>query len=269
MVFNRRFSRKKNRGVSEVIGTVIVGASLLIVALVTVSWSSSYLDLRNLDEEFSQAIEVTKSLDDLIRGLALQPDASGYITYQFKTVAPNVVQTGENLTLIIRNETIGQWNTTKDINIIKFTSNAASYNQVISGENSPLVVGQFKKMGLITMNRTSVSSINLDYARIKVSNSGVQKFYNSVTQTYDDWNVLEIMFIGLKDGIRTNPSVIQVKNSGFSVEQILMVGNGSIQVISDYPANGITSQIRLQSDLSLNTNLPTLVNLIGIELTIS
>jgi hypothetical protein len=241
----------------------------MAVAFSALTFANSYIEVRAANEEFAQATEVGRTLRGLAGGLAVQPSATGFVSFRFTRVTPNTLATGSTLTLTLLNGTSGSWTPSWSplpVTVWQATSRAERQAGVVAGETGLIVVGAGSAIGTLQRNYTTQTTLTLDFARIRISN-GTQSFYNQTTQVYETWNVVEITVIELVPGTRTGAQVFSLQNTGLVVNQVRMDGNGTIRVTTDYLGSR-TEEVRI-SDLGLDPARPTLVTIVRAQLVLS
>jgi hypothetical protein len=241
----------------------------MAVALAALNFANSYVEVRATNEEFAQATEVGRTMQGLAGSLAVQPSATGFVSFRFTRVTPNTLPTGTTLTLTLLNATSGSWTPSWSplpVGVWQATSRAERQEGVLAGETALIVVGAASSVGTLQLNYTTQETLTLDFARIRIS-SGTQSFYNQTTQVYDTWNVVEITVVELLPGTRTGAHVFSLRNAGIVVDQVRMDGDGTIRVSTTY-LGARTEEVRI-SELGLDPARPTLVTILRAQLVLS
>ena len=254
--------RRNRKGLSVVISTVILSATLLVVVLTASSYASQLLRAEIQNSEFNQAKEVLSSLNKMIEKVTSNTGASGYIRSGFVTAYPSIPSTGRSLRIYANNALLKEFETTA-VSIHGGSSVTGAF-QSISGTSAPMVTGVLSSNGWLFTNRTDAEVVVLDYSRARCVYKGVGQLYNGTA--FESFNVIELTAIQLTRGsieFKDSGSFI-VQNKNLETYQYEFAGNVAIR--AEFGNLATTQNL---SQLGGNLNYHTLVNLFIIEVQVS
>jgi hypothetical protein len=254
--------RRNRKGLSVVISTVILSATLLVVVLTASTYANQLLRAEVQNSEFNQAKEVLSSLDKMIVKVTSNTGASGYIRSGFVTTYPSVPSTGKSLKIYANNALLKGFETTT-VSIHGGYEVTGAF-QSISGVSSPMVVGVSSSNGWIFTNRTDAEEAFLDYSRVRCVYKGVVQLYNGTA--FESLNVIELTAIQLVRGsieFKDSGSFI-VQNQNLETYQYEYAGNVAIRA-----ELGNLAKTQSLSQLGGNPSYHTLVNLFIIKVQVS
>jgi len=91
---------KNTEGISPVITTIIISATLLIILVIASFVSTNILELQVASTEFEQAKTNMLLLDEVIQDVALRPGAGGYVQFNQRSGGINIINSPETLKLL-------------------------------------------------------------------------------------------------------------------------------------------------------------------------
>jgi hypothetical protein len=97
---NRKTTAKKIRGISPVISTIIISATLLIILVIASFFATNMLELQMANTEFEQAKTNMMLLDEVIQDVALRPGSGGHVRFNQRSGGINVIQDAETLKIL-------------------------------------------------------------------------------------------------------------------------------------------------------------------------
>jgi hypothetical protein len=91
---------KKIRGISPVVSTIIISATLLIILVIASFVATNMLELQIANTEFEQAKTNMLLLDEVIQDVALRRNAGGYVQFNQRSGGINIIQNTETLKIL-------------------------------------------------------------------------------------------------------------------------------------------------------------------------
>jgi len=252
---------KNNLGISPVVSSIIL-TSVMLVIVTSASFLANNILIDQVENaEFDLAEDVMLALNNMVKEVMYKPFSSRYIKTGFQTTVPQLVRTGENISVWV--QVTGQPREyliqNSSINIIKIQGGTMvdDLERDIVGTSSVLL-NDFTSLGHVYIQRSDRAEIILDFARVRCVYTGTLK---AATQCY---NVIEITFVNMTIGLEHvhNKAVFIVRNLGLEKTQYLYEGNLTIGADDTYG----------NSESILYTNLPynsTLINLVVVNVEIS
>ncbi|MEM4425095.1 MAG: hypothetical protein QW335_03845 [Candidatus Nezhaarchaeales archaeon] len=212
------------RGLSTVISTVIITATLLVILFIAFYFATDMLEIQVQNSEFEQAKTAMKILDKTIADVALRPGAASSIPFNQRSGGIGLYE-GEAINIMIysdssldQSRTISSW-------VIKYRG-----GRMVSAAEVNLT----QPVGLIVTD----ASKPLGYVRVEVGNGvWVVLDYNRVRITVNEnLKVMDIYLIKLERGttggtgtvtVRVQSGVPQVETLTFNsqVRVCVKVGN--------------------------------------------
>lgn len=239
MLFTAGGESKRIHGISPIITTIIISATLLVILVIASFVATNILELQVANAEFEQAKTNMLLLDEVVQDVALRRKSGGYVEMNQRSGGINVVTTSETLKVTDQfNETLYE-----SPNLIILTyrggskvSGAALRLKGFPVSYVPYVFGINNKTDSISYLRIETGSglqIKLDYNRVRVANIG------PITVNEKKVNITEITFIRLITGSFSSKGTEAVK---------LNVQNFNVKTFAkEYQTNNLTLNIRIGS----------------------
>lgn len=229
--------RRRNRGISPIISTIIITSTLLIILVVASFVATNILNLQMEDSEFEQAKSNMSLLDSVIQDVALRPGAGGYVQFNERTGGVGINQTTNSITIVDNQkkpQTLGSWSTLLAL-VYHGGSQVSGVATNITGSPSPNV----KMSDPLSFLRVEVGNgawVKLDYNRVRAVSMG------PIVANGSAYNFYDITFIHLVKGNIT----------GTSGNVNVNVQNLGINTISYTYEGGVTVTVRLNTGNSGN-----------------
>ena len=265
MVFRNSPLVRNNIALSEVISSIIL-TSVMVVIIVTASFFANDVLSFNVESvQFDQAVNAILSLERVAQKIMFRPQSTGSVKTSFVTTDPHVVQEGTMIVFIDGNET-----TSIIVNSFKVEGGervGVSFSQYYLGDSSLLLVGLDGSMSCVQKYQDQGAWVSLDYGRIRCVYCGEINYYEGTSPEQVKRNVIEITAIRLSsDEISPlDRSLIILKNTGIQTQQIER-GTGDFDITVQFSSEDDSVSL---TDLGGNATLPTLINLIIIDLDIT
>lgn len=261
MVFSKKL-RANRRGLSVVISTVILSATLLVVVLTASTYANQLLRAEVQNAEFNQAKEVLTSLNKMIEKVTSNTGSSGYIRSGFVTTYPSIPSTGKSLKIYADDALLKEFETTTVSIKGGYAVTGASQN--ISGTSSPMVIGVTSSNGWLFTNRTDAEEVVLDYSRARCVYKGVVQLYNGTA--FESFNIAELTAICLTRGALSfkDSGSFVIQNQNLQTNQYKFDGN--VVIRAEF---GNLSTTRSLSQLGGDLSYRTLVNVFIIYVEVS
>lgn len=262
--FPKHRGKVMSRGISTVISTVILTFTMLIVVLSTSAFVTEVFNVQSENVEFEQAEYVMLTLANSINGIIFKPQSSSYVRTGFRTTMPQLTDTGENMEILIDNNTISTISI-RTLSIEGGSKVDASEANLV-GEEDLLLTDLSAPLHRIYVARNDKAEVILDYSRIRCVYLGTSQFYNGTGS--EIYNVIEITVVRISFGsIRThNEAIFSIRNMGVEIQQIEKeAGDHTIEVILSDEGENVTL-----SGLGGNVTYPTLINfqIVNIEVSL-
>jgi len=263
--------RLSNRqGISNVITTFMLTAVLLVILITATFVSNDILNAQMVESEFENAKNLIRTLDNEIEDLLFKPGSSSVIQASFTNILPGYFQSGQNLTLLVEDQSQTYINQSIELNKFTFTGRrifGGEYNYSLKGGQYLLSPINNGSLGRIYFSKPDKLQVALDYNRVLYSLTGKIFFINNQTGNYTLHNTMELVCVELDFGEFSSADnlvlVIQNERGELPISKDVQ-GDFSISVITPNENSSITL-----SEMGGDPNLPTVVTLYQVKIMIS
>lgn len=162
--------KKVRKGISPVISTVIITASLLIILVIISYLAVDLLEIQVQSSEFEQAKTAMMILDKTIADVALRPGAASSVTFNQRSGGIGIYE-GGTINIKVHSNSILVLNETINSSVIKYRggrmATAAKVNLTEPG--SLIVTDASKPLGYVRVEVGNGVWVVLDYNRLRVT----------------------------------------------------------------------------------------------------
>ena len=264
----RLFTRRV--GISNVFSTIILTAVLLSVIITATYLSNDILNAQMVESEFETSKNLITSIDSEIEDLLFKPGSSSVIQASFTNILPGYNKSGEELNIIIEEDSQIRLNETIPMNTLTFTGRrtiGGVYDYNLQGGAYLLSPMSNSSIGRIKISKPDKLQVTLDYNRVQYSLTGKIFLISNQTGEYTLHNTLEVICVELDFGefSSSDSSVIMIQNQ-IREEPISLDLSGDFTIAIE-TSNG--SESVLLSDIGGDPSIPTILNLYPISIEIS
>lgn len=239
ILFKAGGESKKIHGISPIITTIIISATLLVILVIASFVATNILELQVASAEFEQAKTNMLLLDEIVQDVALRRKSGGYVEMNQRSGGINVVTISETLKVTDQfNETLYE-SPNLIVLIYRGGSRVSGGTFRLKGFSVPYVPYVFNinnKTDSISYLRIETGNglqIKLDYNRVRVANIG------PITINEKKVNITEVTFIRLITGSFSSKGTEAVK---------LNVQNFNVKTFAkEYQTNNLTLNIKIGS----------------------
>jgi len=256
----KRIEKKRGRGLSPTISTVILTSMILVIVISTSYIAHNVLTNQVEDAEFDVAKDVMLALNQMVKEVLFKPQSSRYVKTGFRTTMPSLLNTEERISVWTQVDTEPKEYLIHNcpISLLKIQAGTSitDLSQDVVGTSAVLLT-DFTSLGHLYIQRSDRVELLLDFARIRCIHTGSL----NLTQEY---NVLEVVFVNMTTGSIQfdDMAVFVVRNLGATMSQHFYEGSLTLGV----------NDTRGYNDAILYSDLPhtsTLINLMVIDIEIS
>lgn len=238
----------RKRGISPVISTVIITATLLVILVVASFFAINLLEIQIQNSEFEQAKTAMLLLDKTIIDVALRPGAVSSVQFNQRSGGIGLYE-GGTISITVINAS----SSNIIISVPQITSHVIKYRggsmvsaaeATLTNSGGLIIDNPSKSLGLVRIEAGNGVWIILDYNRVRVT-----------VGQLTDLGILDIYMICLEKGIFGGSGTVSVRvqNMGMNVDTAtISVGSnevtlrvhvtiGSVEGESDYTFRGVNS----------------------------
>lgn len=188
---------KNNSGVSHIISTLLVSATLFTILIIASFVSINILNANIASTEFEQAKANMLLLDSTIQDVALRSSAGGYVEFNQREGGIGMEKTDQTLTIAATDGT--NLKTATFNNLVQLVYRGSSMVttavdetgiQTLKGTSAPYV-SQTEGLGWLRIAQDDGAKIKLDYNRVRIVSTGLID---------TDTHLIQITFIRLEFG---------------------------------------------------------------------
>jgi len=223
---------KSRKALSEIISTVIIAGSLLVVAAIASWLAVSMFEVQSQQAELERAKEAFKNLAEAIEDIAAKPGASAYVRFSPRAGGVEIQQNYATITITIDKQYSyttgairyrgGPYASVSSKIIIRGGAEASSH--IVRDSKTPIVwVYTDPAMG---------KCVYLDTTRVKVTELG------TITVNGDTYKVVEILLIKLEYGSASSAAIVDTKVSCVS-KDVTVISGSDVKITVE--VNGVNS----------------------------
>ncbi len=215
---------KSRKALSEVVSTVIIAGSLLVMAAIASWLAVSMFEVQSQQAELERAKEAFKNLAEAIEDVAAKPGASAYVRFSPRAGGVEIQQDYATITV-----TIGSFSYSDTIGAIRYRGGpyASVSSRVIirggAGTNSHIVGDSETPIVWVYTDPAKGKYVYLDTARVKVTELG------TITVNGDTYKVVEVLLIKLEYGSASSAAIVDTKVSCVS-KNVTVISGSSITI---------------------------------------
>ena len=230
--------RGSKRAMSQIISTVIIAGSLLIIAAIASWLSASMFEIQSQQAELERAEDAFNALATIIEECAAKPGSSAYVRFNPRTGGVEVLRDYASITI-----TIGGISNFTNTDILAYRGGAFSTIPglvIIRGDetvqrrgsswrNESLIIDVDDSdvpIAWVYEEHSGGAYVYLDCIRVKINDLG------EITVNDTRYRVVEVLFIRLTYGEARGGEVVDVKVSGLNktVNQYVFQGPSSVSI---------------------------------------
>jgi hypothetical protein len=260
--------RRRRSGMSNVLSTIILASTLLIIVQVASIYASNSVNIQVENAHFDQSKNVLLSLTHVIGQTMLSPDSSGYVRTSFSKTYPQFVNTGQNLSLTFIDGSLN-WTYRFPINIIKIRGGqnvGVSVPRILYGEDTTILKNASGPLGRVKVYQDNGAWLSLDYSQVRCAYVGTTDFFNGTG--YQSYNEVEISVVNMTFG-SFNPAdqtLVTAQNMGIATEPFIQVSSNCIVRVQ---LSGGTPVNLALINLGGNPARPILITIVPIDICVS
>ncbi|MEM3551277.1 MAG: hypothetical protein QXV01_09340 [Candidatus Bathyarchaeia archaeon] len=231
---------KKIHGISPVITTIILSATLLVILAIASFAAANLLELQVASADFEQAKTNMLLLDDVIQEVALRRKSGGYVEFNQRSGGINIITTMETLKITDQFDATLYESPPLVIFVYRGGSKVAGADSRLKGcdvRYVPYVFNITNRTDSISYLRIETGNglqIKLDYNRVRVANSGL------IIVNEKKVNVTEITFIRLITGT--------ISGKGTETITVNVQNFDATTFAKEYPTNNLTINVKVGSN---------------------
>lgn len=189
--------RAVRKGLSPIISTVLITATLLVILVVAFYLAVTLLAIQVQSSEFEQAKTAMMILDRTIADVALRPGAASSVTFNQRTGGVGIYEGGMVSIKIYSNSTLNQ-TIERNSYVIKYRGGSmVSTAEMDFTKPESLIVNASKPLGYVRVEVRNGVWVALDYNRVRV--------------TVNDVGIMDIYFIRLVPGTTWGSGTVTVR----------------------------------------------------------
>ena len=234
--------RGSKRAMSQIISTVIIAGSLLIIAAIASWLSASMFEIQSQQAELERAEDAFNALATIIEECAAKPGSSAYVRFNPRTGGVEVLRDYASITITVGNYSTS-YSISTDTDILAYRGGAFSTIPglvIIRGDetvqrlesswrNESLIVDVDDSdvpIAWVYEEHSGGAYVYLDCIRVKINDLG------EITVNDIRYRVVEVLFIRLTYGEARGGEVVDVKVSGLNktVNQYVFQGPSSVSI---------------------------------------
>jgi len=219
-------SRRKRKGISSVISTVVLTSVMLIIAITVMAFANNIFSIQTDSTEFDQAKNIVVNFAGIVDDVASKQGSSGYVRFNTRSGGPSFATYSGKITVTVtaeNNPTIPLINN-KFTNLFKYKagSYASAPGKVyLSGVNKTILVNNEAPLGLVYTEQKDGGWVVMNFTRIGIINLGTFNFSrglnsSGISMGYKLVNMLQVSYInityGTSSGSGSVNSVAQCRN---------------------------------------------------------
>jgi len=212
---------KSRKALSEVVSTVIIAGSLLIMAAIASWLATSMFEVQSQQAEVERAKEAFLNLAEAIEEVASKPGASAYVRFSPRAGGVEIQQNYATIKITIGDTTLPQY-TTVAIRYRGGPYASIASSVIIRGGswNSPLIVEGNTGVPVVWVytDPSRGKYVYLDTARVKITDLG------EIITKDGTYRVVEVLLITLKYGEAKAGAIVDTKVSCISKEVNVISG---------------------------------------------
>ncbi|MEM2848851.1 MAG: hypothetical protein QXI36_01075 [Candidatus Bathyarchaeia archaeon] len=214
---------KSRKALSEVVSTVIIAGSLLIMAAIASWLAVSLFEVQSQQAEVERAKEAFLNLAEAIEEVAAKPGASAYVRFSPRAGGVEIQQKYATVTVTIDGNTYSH--TTAAIRYRGGPYASISSKVVLRGgtetNSLPLIVmDSGVPIAWVYTDPSKGKYVYLDTARVKITELG------EITVNGDTYKVVEVLFIKLEYGSASAAAIVDTKVSCVNKTVNVISGSG-------------------------------------------
>jgi hypothetical protein len=215
---------KSRKALSEVISTVIIAGSLLVMAAIASWLAVSMFEVQSQQAELERAKEAFKNLAEAIEEVAAKPGASAYVRFSPRAGGVEIQQNYATI-----NIAIGSFSYSNTTGAIRYRGGpyaSVSSKVIIRGgaeTNSHIISDSETPIVWVYTDPDMGKYVYLDTARVKVTELG------TITVNGDDYTVVEVLLIKLEYGSASSAAIVDTKVSCVS-KDVTVISDSDVTI---------------------------------------
>jgi len=191
----------KERGISNIISTLILVGIFLVVIVATSIFSLSVFEIESQNAEFSQAENNMVALAQIIEDVSLHPYSSNQLRFNNRVGRLNFIKNWKVITINITSITNStqKWIITSNLNILEYRGGekvGVAAEKILRGNSSLILLDETDPLGTVIEKQEQGAVITVDFGRIRVISLGTFWFKDE-DGTYKNFTIIEIKYINL------------------------------------------------------------------------
>lgn len=220
----------KKYGISVVISTLILAATILTITISALFFSSTILEQQLDRSEFEQALNTLVTLVDTVEHVSVNPGASGYMRMNLRTCRPILENDAGEIKVLVEGKKVLNGRT-GSMKVAGGRLVGVGSTKVLIGSDALMVNSTTDPLGYVYFTQQEGAWASLDYIRVRATYMGTFTYYEGGRAF--NRSIVRISFINITFGEIRNISGevlnLVVRNTGMTVETHLF-DSGTVTV---------------------------------------